>query len=49
MLFIFSMPVLIRHLWQLKSDVFLHWCIKCSILFGLNVVDTFKPISLKLH
>ncbi len=28
MLFIFSTPVLIRHLWQLKTVVFLHWCLK---------------------
>jgi len=26
-LFIFSRPVSIRHLWQLKTDVFLHWCL----------------------
>jgi hypothetical protein len=29
----FSMPVLIRHLWQLKTDVFLHWSlIRASLL-----------------
>jgi hypothetical protein len=27
MLFIFSTPVLNRHLWQLKTVVFLHWCL----------------------
>jgi hypothetical protein len=27
MLFIFSTPELIRHLWQLKTAVFLHWCL----------------------
>ncbi len=27
MLFIFSTPELIRNLWQLKTAVFLHWCI----------------------
>ncbi len=27
MLFIFSTPVLIRNLWQLKTVVFLHWCL----------------------
>ncbi len=32
MLFIFSTPVLIRHLWQLKTLVFLHWCLISSIL-----------------
>ncbi len=24
---VFSTPVLIRHLWQLKTVVFLHWCL----------------------
>ncbi len=24
---IFSTPVLIRHLWQLKTAVFVHWCL----------------------
>ncbi len=32
MLFIFSKPVLIRHLWQLKTAVFLHWCLICAVL-----------------
>jgi hypothetical protein len=32
MLFIFSTPVVIRHLWQLKTVVFLHWCLICAIL-----------------
>ncbi len=27
MLFIFSTPVLIRHLWHLKTAVFVHWCL----------------------
>jgi hypothetical protein len=31
MLFIFSTPVLIRHLWQLKTVVFLHWCQICAL------------------
>jgi hypothetical protein len=26
-LFIFSTPELIRNLWQLKTAVFLHWCL----------------------
>ncbi len=29
MLLIFATPVLIRHLWQHKTVVFLHWCIIC--------------------
>ncbi len=28
----FSTPVLIRHLWQLKTVVFLHWCLLCALL-----------------
>ncbi len=31
MLFIFSTPELIRHLWQLKTIVFLHQCLICSV------------------
>jgi hypothetical protein len=31
MLFIFSTIVLIRHLWQLKPVVFLHWCLICAV------------------
>ncbi len=29
----FSTPVLIRHLWQLKTVIFLHWCLLCAVLF----------------
>ena len=32
MLFSFTTPVLIRHLWQLKTVVFLHWCLICVVL-----------------
>ncbi len=32
MLYIFSMPVLIRHLQQLKTVVFLHWCLMHTVL-----------------
>jgi len=31
-MFIFSTPVLIRHLWQLKTVVFLHWYRICAVL-----------------
>ncbi len=31
MLFIFSTPVLIKHLWQLKTVVFLRWCLMCAV------------------
>ncbi len=30
-MFIFSTPVLIRHMWQLKTVVFLHWCLICAV------------------
>jgi hypothetical protein len=30
----FSTPVLIRHLWQIKTVVFLHWCLRCVVLLG---------------
>jgi hypothetical protein len=32
MLFIFSTPVSIRYLWQLKTVVFLHWCLIRSVI-----------------
>ena len=32
MLFIFSTPVLFRHLWQLEAAVFLHRCLICIVL-----------------
>jgi hypothetical protein len=39
MLFIFSTIVLIRYLWQLKTVVFLHWCLICAILLSENGVS----------
>ncbi len=36
MLFIFSTPVLIRHLWQHKTVVFLHWCLICVFILICN-------------
>jgi hypothetical protein len=39
MLFIFSTPVLIRHLWQLKTVVSLHWCLIHAVLFLVFTVD----------
>jgi hypothetical protein len=35
MWFLFSTPVLIRHLWQLKTVVFLHWCLICAVLLAV--------------
>ncbi len=37
MLFNFSTPVLIKHLWQLKTVVFLHWCLICALLLLMSV------------
>ncbi len=34
MYFIFSAPVLIRYLRQLKTIVFLHWCIICAVCWN---------------
>ncbi len=42
MLFIFSTPVLIRHLWQLKTVVFLYWC---KIHAGRNQVNLDQSTS----
>jgi hypothetical protein len=36
----FLMPVLIRHLWQLKTVVFLHWCLIHAALLAPNVIST---------
>jgi hypothetical protein len=33
--FIVSTETLIRHLWQLKTIVFLHWCLTCAVLFTI--------------
>ncbi len=34
MQFIFSRLVLIRHLWQLNTVAFLHWCLICTVLMA---------------
>ncbi len=34
MLFSFSMPLLIRHLWQLKTVIFLHRCLISAVLLS---------------
>ncbi len=33
----FLTPVLIRHLWQLKTAVFLHWCLSLALLLNVNI------------
>ncbi len=46
MLFIFSAPVLIRHLWQLKTVVFLHYCLICAVLLRCkNVILEQVPLN----
>jgi hypothetical protein len=42
MLFIFSTPVIIRLLWQLKTVVFLHWRLICAILLDPDCPDGVK-------
>ncbi len=37
MLFTFSTPVLVRPLWQLKTVVFLHWCLMLVVLLHENM------------
>jgi len=35
------MPELIRHQWQLKTVVFLHWCLVHTVPFGqLDILST---------
>jgi hypothetical protein len=29
-----STPVLIRHLWQLRTVIFMHWCLIHTVLFN---------------
>jgi hypothetical protein len=36
--FIVQAPGLIRHLWQLKTVVFLHWCLIRAALWILNEI-----------
>jgi hypothetical protein len=34
----FSTPLLIRHLWQLKTVLFLHWCLtRAALLLALDL------------
>ncbi len=48
MLFIFSTPVLIRHLWQLKTLVFLHWCLLIEYL-NYNQLSELIAIETQKH
>jgi hypothetical protein len=46
-LFIFSTPVLISHLWQLKTVIFLHWCLLCAVLLNLSGIKVINPVCKK--
>ncbi len=37
----FLTPELIRHLWQLKTFVFLHWCLICAVLIPQNISSSY--------
>jgi hypothetical protein len=55
MSFIFSTPLLIRHLWQLQTVVFRHWCLiravllhdiyKCAHTYSLNFGPGFMLLA----
>ncbi len=50
MLFIFSTPELIRNLWQLKTVVFLHWClIRAVPLRCILIVTQYTIVNEKLQ
>jgi hypothetical protein len=41
MLFMLSTPMLIRHLWKLKTVIFLHWC----LIHALLLTKTFLRVG----
>jgi hypothetical protein len=43
-----STPVLIRHLWQLKTVVFLHRCVICAVLLELNLLRAYTMVGSSL-
>ncbi len=49
MLFIFSTPLFIRHLWQLKTVVLQHWRLIHTVLLGLVEINIFKSNSQLIH
>ncbi len=48
MLYIFSTPMLIRHPWQHKTVVILHWCLICAVLL-IKVMELFNSRAQPLH
>ncbi len=49
MLLIFTTPVLIRHLWQLKKVVILHWCLIHAVLLHLLYIFSIVELSCKYN
>ena len=43
----FLTPMLIRHLWQLKTFVFLHWCLICAVLLAQKAKVFYIALSWK--
>ncbi len=44
-----STPMLIRHLWQLKTVVFLHWCLTPAVLLHLLYIFSIVELSCKYN
>jgi hypothetical protein len=42
----FLTPVLIRHLWQLKTVVFLHWCLIHTVLLWISFKNCRRKVKL---
>ncbi len=49
MFFLFSTPGLDKNLLQLKTAVFLHWCLLRAVPLDLNEVGTFKSSSMLIY
>ncbi len=49
MLFIFSTLVLIRHVWQLKTVVLVHWCQICVVLLTTRAMTKAKAKAFKVE
>ncbi len=45
MLFIFSTPLLIRHMWQLKTVLFFHWCLIHAVLLPLILTTGLSKVT----
>ncbi len=49
MLLIFSTPGLIRCLWQLKTVVFLHWCLIYAFLLSMFLRGNFDSVNRAIY